>query len=305
MWRYIIFRLLQAVPVLFIVIFITFVTVRLVGDPAVLFAPPGATPEDIDQLRIQFGLDKPLVVQFFTYMANVLRGDFGVSLRWNIPVLELWASRLPYTLLLGVAVGWIGAPLGMTLGILSTIHVNKWPDNLIRFLAFMGMSMPGFWIAIMLVMIFAVRLGWFPTSGWQGPEYLVLPTVAMLIGGMAGGIRFTRTLLLDAMDQEYIKTARIKGVHWLSVILKHGFRNAAIPVITSMILGIPGMLGGALVIELIFNWPGIGRLMIEAVYARDFPLIQGTALLGAALFLICSIAVDIAYVYIDPRIRYR
>lgn len=305
MWRYIIFRLIQAVFVLFIVIFITFVSIRLVGDPTLLFAPPGATPQDIELLRQQYGLDKPIIVQFFTYLTNILQGDFGVSLRWNIPVFKLWASRLPYTLLLGVIVGWLSAPIGFTLGILSTIHVNKWPDNLIRLFAFMGMSMPAFWIAIMLVMIFSVRLGWFPTSGWQGPQYLVLPTVAMLLGGMAGTIRFTRTLLLDAMDQEYIKTARIKGVHWLSVILKHAFRNAAIPVITSMILGIPGILSGALIIELIFNWPGVGRLMIEAVFTRDYPLIQGTALLGAGLFLICSIAVDIAYVYIDPRIRYR
>lgn len=305
MWRYIIFRLFQAAITLFIIVVITFISVRLIGDPAVLMAPPDATPEDIEQIRIMLGLHEPLLVQFYRYASGILQGDFGMSLRWNIPAFELWLSRLPNTLLLAIPVTVIGTPLGLFLGIISAIKVNKWPDNLSRLFAFMGMSMPGFWVAIMLVMIFAVWLGWFPPYGLGGAKYLVLPTAAMLIGGMAGTIRYTRTCMLDVLDNEYVKMARIKGVRGYSVILRHAFRNASMPIITGMILGIPGLLTGALLIEIIFNWPGIGRLMIDALWARDYPLVQCAALLGSGLFLICSILVDIAYVYIDPRIRYR
>lgn len=285
--------------------FIVFISVRLVGDPALLMAPPEATLEDIEQIRIMLGLHEPLPVQFYRYASSVLQGDFGMSLRWRIPAFELWLSRLPNTLLLAIPVTVIGMPLGLFLGIISAVKVNKWPDNLSRLFAFMGMSMPQFWVAIMLVMIFAVRLDWFPTSGLGGLKYLILPTTAMLIGGMAGTIRFARTCMLDVLDSEYIKMARIKGVPGYSVILRHAFRNASMPIITGMILGIPALLTGALLIEMVFNWPGIGRLMIDAVFSRDYPLVQCAALLGSGLFLICSILVDIAYVYIDPRIRYR
>jgi ABC-type dipeptide/oligopeptide/nickel transport system permease component len=285
--------------------FIIFAAVRLIGDPVLLMAPPDATMEDIEQIRIMLGLDKPIPVQFYTYVSGVLRGNFGMSLRWQIPAFQLWLSRLPYTLLLAIPVSILGFPIGLILGILGAIKVNKWPDNLSRLFAFIGMSMPQFWVAIMLVMVFAVRLGWFPTSGWGGVEYLVLPTACMLIGGMAGTIRFARTCMLEVLDAEYIKMARIKGVSNYAVIVKHAFRNASMPIITGMILGLPGLITGALLIEMIFNWPGIGRLMIEAVWTRDYPLVQCAALLGSGLFLICSILVDIAYVYIDPRIRYR
>jgi ABC-type dipeptide/oligopeptide/nickel transport system permease component len=290
--------------------FIVFISVRLIGDPALLMAPPEATLEDIEQIRIMLGLHESLPVQFYRYVSGIFQLDFGMSLRWRIPAFELWLSRLPNTLLLAIPVTVIGGPLGIFLGIISALKVNKWPDNLSRLFAFIGMSMPQFWVAIMLVMIFAVRLDWFPTSGFPtsglgGLKYLILPTVAMLIGGMAGGIRFTRTVMLDVLDSEYIKMARIKGVPGYSVTLRHAFRNASMPIITGMILGIPSLLTGALLIEMIFNWPGIGRLMIEAVWTRDYPLVQCAALLGSGLFLICSILVDIAYVYIDPRIRYR
>lgn len=303
MWRYIIFRLIQAAITFIIVIFVVFAVVRLIGDPVLLMAPPDATVEDIEQIRIMLGLDKPIPVQFFIYTANVLRGDFGMSLRWQIPAFELWLSRLPYTLILGITTA-IGGPIGFFLGIISAVKVNKWPDNLSRLLAFIGMSMPQFWVAIMLVMVFSVRLHWLPTSGWGGIQYLILPSVAVLINGLAGGIRITRTMMLDVLDTEYIKMARIKGVSQFAIVVKHAFKNASLPSITGMILGIPGILAGALVIEMIFNWPGVGRLMVEAVFTRDYPLVQCSALLGSGLFLICSILVDIAYVYIDPRIRF-
>lgn len=285
--------------------FIVFISVRLVGDPALLMAPPEATPEDIEQIRIQLGLHEPLPVQFYRYVSGVLQGDFGQSLRWRIPAFQLWLSRLPNTLLLAIPATIIGFPIGLILGIIGAIKVNRWPDNLSRLFAFIGMSMPQFWVAIMLVMIFAVRLDWFPTSGIGGGRYMVLPLVTMLIGGMAGSIRFTRTCMLEVLDSEYIKMARIKGVSEYAVIIKHAFRNASMPIITGMILGIPGLITGALLIEMIFNWPGIGRLMIDAVWTRDYPLVQCAALLGSGLFLICSILVDVAYAYIDPRIRYR
>ena len=305
MWRYIIFRLIQAAITLFIVMFIVFISVRLVGDPALLMAPPEATPEDIEQIRIQLGLHEPLPVQFYRYVSGVLQGDFGMSLRWRIPAFQLWLSRLPNTLLLAIPATIIGFPIGLILGIIGAIKVNRWPDNLSRLFAFIGMSMPQFWVAIMLVMVFAVRLDWFPTSGIGGGRYMVLPLFTMLIGGMAGSIRFTRTCMLEVLDSEYIKMARIKGVSEYAVIIKHAFRNASMPIITGMILGIPGLITGALLIEMIFNWPGIGRLMIDAVWTRDYPLVQCAALLGSGLFLICSIFVDVAYAYIDPRIRYR
>jgi len=304
MWRYIIKRIIQAVVCLIGVSFIIFMLTRISGDPVLLMVPPNASATDIDAMRELLGLDQPLHVQYWHFISNALMGDLGMSIRWSKPTLEVWLSRFPNTLLLGGAAFIFAMVVGVSVGVIAAIKVGSWFDNFGKAFAFMGVSLPVFWVGIMLMLIFAVNLRWLPTSGMGSWKHVIMPAFTLGWLFCASQVRLSRSAMLDVLDTEYIKMARIKGVPGYRVILKHALRNALIPIITMGALNLIMLLNGTVVTETIFNWPGIGRLIVDSIYARDYPMVQTCALLGSALFIFTNLLVDIGYAYIDPRIRY-
>ena len=296
---------MQAVVSLLAVTVIVFMLTHLSGDPAVLMAPPDATQEDIQKLRVIMGLTESLPVQYGLFMSGILRGDFGRSFKWNRPCLEVWLERFPNTLLLASAAMAFTLTIGLPFGILSAIHVGRWFDQFGKLFALMGQALPVFWVGLMLMLIFSVRLGWLPTSGMGTWKHLIMPTVTLGWFFTAAITRLTRSAMLDVLDCDYIKMAKIKGVSRASVILKHAFKNASIPILTLGALNVVSMLNGTVITETVFNWPGVGSLVVEAIFARDYPLVQITILIGSFFFIFFNLTVDILYAYIDPRIRYQ
>jgi len=305
MKRYILKRLMQAVVSLLAVTIIVFMLTQLSGDPAVLMAPPDATQEDIQRMRVIMGLTEPLHVQYGLFMSGILRGDFGRSFKWDRPCLAVWFERFPNTLLLASAAMVFTLTLGLSFGILSAIYVGRWFDQFGKIFALMGQALPVFWVGLMLMLIFSVRLGWLPTSGMGTGKHLIMPAVTLGWFFTAAITRLTRSAMLDVLDRDYIKMAKIKGVSRASVILKHAFKNASIPILTLGALNVVSMLNGTVITETVFNWPGVGSLVVEAIFARDYPLVQITILIGSFFFIFFNLTVDILYAYIDPRIRYQ
>lgn len=293
------------VPVLLGVTFIVFSLLYITpGDPAEMLLGQDATPESVRQLRGELGLDRPFLVRFFKYVEGiVLRGDFGTSYRNNQPVVKMIMLRFPNTLLLAVASAVLAVFLGLLLGVVSAIKQYSLFDNIAMALALVGISMPNFWQGLLLMLLFSLRLGWLPVSGFTTWRHLILPALTVGTDSAAIIARMTRSSLLEVIRQDYIDTARAKGQKERVVILRHGLRNAMIPIITSIGLQFGGMLGGAVVTESVFSIPGLGKYMVDAIKVRDYPAVQGCVLFVAITFSIVNLIVDILYAAMDPRIK--
>lgn len=307
MLKYIAYRLLAAIPVLLGVSLIVFMMLRLVpGDPVQLMFINQArpSPERIAEMRHQLGLDLPLWQQYFHFLGDALHGDLGYSYRSRLPVGPEIAKRLPNTLRLATAALGIAIVIGIPAGVLSATMRGTWLDRILLVVTVVFISVPGFWMGLMIMMLFGVRLGWFPVAGADTLKQLVMPSFTMGIGAAAVLARLTRANLLETMGQDYIRTARAKGLTNSGVIWRHGLRNALIPTVTIIGLMIGGVLSGAFIIETVFAYPGIGELAVKSIQARDFPMVQGIVLFVAACYVGANIVTDILYGYLDPRIKY-
>lgn len=307
MISYITQRLFQAIPVLIGISVLTFAMLHLVpGDPVLLFAgDKPITEERAAQIRHQLGLDRPLLVQYWDYASHAALGDLGVGLRSQRPVLDSIMEALPSTLELTGAALLVAAVVGVLLGILAAVFSGRWLDTLSMSLAMLGVSVPVFYSSLLMIMLFSFRLGWVPATGQGGLNRLVLPSVALGFASAAALARLVRSSMLEVLRQEYVVTARAKGLSERAVIMAHALKNALIPTVTMLGLQLGALLGGAVVTETIFSRPGLGRLAVDAIGSRDFPLIQGTVLFAAVTYVLVNLAVDVLYAVIDPRIRYR
>jgi len=303
--RYIARRLLQAVITLFLVSVIVFILGRLTGDPVALLLTEYSTEEDKILITKQLGLDKPLPEQYAIFIGNALRGDLGRSIRGErAPALKLVLERLPATVKLAAIAVLVSFLIGLPLGVITAVKKGSFLDTIFRILALLGQAAPVFWLGIVAMYVFSVQLGLLPTSGYGKPEQFVLPVFTMSCFMVAAFLRLTRSGMSEALNSEYIKLARIKGLSETIVIWKHALRNSLIPVITYMGTIFGRMVTGTVVVETVFAWPGIGRLAYESVMLRDFPVLQAVVLFMAAAFLSINLVVDVLYAYIDPRIRY-
>ncbi len=303
--RFLAARLAHALVTVLVVSVVVFFVVRLTGDPAALMAPPSASQADIDLLRHQLGLDRPLHVQYLSYVGSLLRLDLGESMRFRRPAGELILERLPATAELALASLVLGIVLGGVVGVVAAVRRNTLVDAAGRLLALVGQSVPVYWSGIMLIVVLGVQLRVLPVSGRSGVSSLVMPALTIGLYLAAGIARLVRTSLLEVLSQEYIKTARAKGLSPGAVILGHALRNALLPVVTLLGLQFGVLFGGAVITETVFAWPGLGQLSVQAVFARDFTLVQAIVLLSALFLVVLNLAMDVAYTYIDPRIRYR
>lgn len=306
MFNYFLKRLLGLIPTLLIVAVIVFLFVHLLpGDPARIIAGPEADAAVIELVRKELGLNRPLWEQFIDYIGSILRGDFGTSLVSKRPVVDEIASRFMPTLLLTLASMAWATLFGLAIGIVAAVWRNRWPDSLSMIIAVSGISFPAFALGMLLMQIFSVELGWLPTVGADSWRHYILPSLALGAAVAAVMARFTRASFVDVLQEDYIRTARAKGLSETMVVLKHGLRNAMIPVLTMMGLQFGFLLGGSIVIEKVFNWPGLGRLLVDSVEMRDYPVIQAEVLLFSLEFIVINLVVDLLYAAINPTIRYR
>jgi ABC-type dipeptide/oligopeptide/nickel transport systems, permease components len=297
-------RLLQAVFVILAVTLIVAFAIRLTGDPAVMLAGgSNITEKDLQNIRQALGLERPFYVQYFDFLRGVLVGDFGRSFMGGTPVSLLISKALPATLLLAFASLLISIVLSVPLGVYAAVQRGRWPDQLIRILSLVGLSFPNFWLAIMLVLFFSITLGILPPSGMEGPESFVMPALTMGIILTATNVRLVRTSMLETLSQQYIMVARSKGLKDRVVLYKHALRNSAIPLVTYIGLQFGSLIGGIVIVERVFNWPGMGTLAFDAISARDYPVLQGSITVLALFIVLINLLVDIAYGLIDPRIR--
>ncbi|EIV1572541.1 glutathione ABC transporter permease GsiC [Salmonella enterica] len=306
MLNYVLKRLLGLIPTLLIVAVLVFLFVHLLpGDPARLIAGPEADAQVISLVRQQLGLDQPLHVQFWRYITHVLQGDFGTSMVSRRPVSEEIASRFLPTLWLTITSMIWAVLFGMAIGIAAAVWRNRWPDRVGMTLAVTGISFPAFALGMLLMQIFSVDLGWLPTVGADSWQHYILPSLTLGAAVASVMARFTRSSFVDVLSEDYMRTARAKGVSETWVVLKHGLRNAMIPVVTMMGLQFGFLLGGSIVVEKVFNWPGLGRLLVDSVDMRDYPVIQAEVLLFSLEFILINLVVDVLYAAINPAIRYK
>jgi peptide/nickel transport system permease protein len=303
--RYIFKRILMMIPVLLGVLFLVFTMNEISpGDPAAMIAGDAASVEVVEQIREDLGLNKPLPVRFFNYTKNlVLHGDLGTSYKTKRPVLDEVMDRLPTTILLSLTSAAFAVLLSIPIGIISAIKQNTWIDNLLMVLALIGVAMPAFWQGLMTIILFSVKLGWFPSYGFTTPAHWFMPVLTIGTGAMASLVRITRSSMLEVIRQDYIRTARAKGQTERKVIISHALRNSMIPIITAIAIQLGSMLGGAIVTETVFAIPGIGMLMIQSIKARDYPTIQGAVVVIAVMFSLLNLVVDIIYTFVDPRLK--
>jgi peptide/nickel transport system permease protein len=304
MRRFVFRRLGYAVLSLFLLSVTIFLLVRVTGDPTVLLVEPGASKADLDALRHDLGLDRSLAVQYVTFIRDLARGDFGRSFYYRTPVLELYLSRLPNSLVLALAAMAFSLLIGIPSGILAAVRVGGWWDSAGKMFALLGLSMPSFWVGLLLILFFSVYLGWLPSSGSGTPLHMLMPAFALGWYFAAAHMRLTRSSMLEVLGSEYVKLARLKGLPELRVIAKHAFKNALIPVLTLAGINLVLMVNVAVVVETVFAWPGIGRLLYEGIAFRDFPVVQATVLLAGSMIVVVNLVVDVLYAVIDPRIRY-
>jgi ABC-type dipeptide/oligopeptide/nickel transport system permease component len=302
--RYILKRLGYAAISLILLSLTIFLFVRLTGDPTVLLVEPGASQADIEAIRHQFGLDQPLWMQYGHFVSSLVRGDLGHSFYYRTPVLELYLSRLPSSLLLATAAMAFSLLIGIPTGIMAAVRVNRWWDSAGKVFALLGLSVPSFAVGLLMILFFSVYLGWLPSSGSGSVAHVIMPAFALGWYFAAAHMRLTRSSMLDVLGSEYVKLARLKGLPEALVIAKHAFKNALIPVLTLAGINLVIMVNVAVVVETVFAWPGIGRLLYEGVSFRDFPVVQATVILNGAMVVIVSLLVDILYAVIDPRIRF-
>jgi len=304
MKKFIVKRLGLALVSLFLLSLTIFLLMRITGDPAVLLAEPGASAADLDAIRAQFGLDRPLWVQYMSFITHLVRGDFGQSFYYRTDVFELYLSRLPASLLLASAAMTFSLLIGIPTGIIAAVRVNQWWDSVGKIFALLGLSMPSFWVGLIMILFFSVYLGWLPSSGSGTVLHLVMPSIALGWVFAAAHMRLTRSSMLEVLGSEYVKLARLKGLPEALVISKHALKNALIPVLTLAGINLVIMVNVAVVVETVFAWPGVGRLLYEGIAFRDFPVVQATVLLGGVMIVVVNLLVDILYAIIDPRIRY-
>ncbi|EHK3408888.1 glutathione ABC transporter permease GsiC [Escherichia coli] len=306
MLNYVIKRLLGLIPTLFIVSVLVFLFVHMLpGDPARLIAGPEADAQVIELVRQQLGLDQPLYHQFWQYISNAVQGDFGLSMVSRRPVADEIASRFMPTLWLTITSMVWAVIFGMAAGIIAAVWRNRWPDLLSMTIAVSGISFPAFALGMLLIQVFSVELGWLPTVGADSWQHYILPSLTLGAAVAAVMARFTRASFVDVLSEDYMRTARAKGVSETWVVLKHGLRNAMIPVVTMMGLQFGFLLGGSIVVEKVFNWPGLGRLLVDSVEMRDYPVIQAEILLFSLEFILINLVVDVLYAAINPAIRYK
>jgi len=303
MRRFVTKRLGYAVLSLFLLSLTIFLLVRVTGDPAALMAEPGASAEQLAAIRKNLGLDRPLWIQYGSFMSKFLTGDLGHSFYYNAPVLDLYAARLPYSLLLAAVAMAFSLLIGIPSGILAAVRVGTVWDGAGKVFALLGLSMPSFWIGLLMILFFSVYLGWLPSSGAGTPLHVIMPAFALGWYFAAAHMRLTRSSMLEVLGSEYVKLARLKGLPESLVVAKHAFKNALIPVITLAGINLVIMINVAVVVETVFAWPGIGRLLYEGISFRDFPLVQGIVLLGGSMIVVVNLLVDILYAVVDPRIR--
>lgn len=320
MRRYIVRRLITAIPVLVLVSMLTFVGQQLIpGDPLLTILGANevdvleADPAALAAIRHEYGLDQPLLVQYARYAWRCLQGDFGRSFRTRKPVTEAIGERLNVTLKLSIVTFVLNVLISVPLGIVAALHRGTRIDLLVTSWAVLGVATPGFWVAILLIIVFSVQLGWLPAAGWVDPfadpvdgiKHMVLPVLALGLFGSATIMRQTRSALLEVLRQDYITTARAKGLTGQRVILRHALKNALIPVVTLLSLSLAGLIGGTVLIERVFAIPGVGRLALDATNTRDYPVIQAIVLMSATAIVLANLIADLAYGFLDPRIRYR
>ncbi len=303
MKAYILKRLFHSIFVLVGISLVVFIILHLTGDPAALLMPMDATPEQVAQFRQEMGFNDPVLVQYWRFFKGTLRGDFGQSFRHSQPALDLVLERMPATIQLTLAAMVIALAVAIPVGIISAIRRNSLLDHIGMTGALLGQSTPVFWLGVMLILIFSVTLQWFPSSGRGEFQNLVLPAITLGMFTMARTARMMRSSMLEVLGQEYMKTAKAKGLSPLTVILKHALKNAAIPVVTIIGMELGTLLGGAVITEWIFAWPGLGRLAVQAIYNRDYPVVQAAVFLLAAIFVMVNLVVDLLYTYLDPRVK--
>ena len=296
-------RLLQLVPTLLGVTVVVFLLVRVSGDPTQLLLPETATPADRELFRKQHGLDRPLAIQYAQYVGNLIMGDFGRSLIDERSALDAVLQRLPATIELTVAAMLIAVLVGIPVGVLAAVRRGSVLDRLAMLGALTGQSMATFWVGILLILLFAVQLRWLPVSGRDGPRHLVLPAVTLSLYMMPVLARMTRSSMLEVWRQDFVRTARAKGLRERTVILRHALRAALIPVVTVLGLQFGGALAGAIVTESVFAWPGVGTFVLDAIYKRDYPVVQAAVLVVATVYILTNLLIDVLYVALDPRIR--
>lgn len=304
MTAFLIRRLIQSVLVLAGVSVFVFGLLQLSGDPTGLLLAPDATPEDHQRLREELGFDRPVYVQYFSYMRGVAQGDFGESIRSGQPALDLVLERMPATIQLGAGAMGLAVIVAFPAGIIAAIHRGRWIDRALMSLALFGQSIPVFFLGILMILIFGVKLGWFPVAGRGGISHLVMPMITLGLFSMARTARLVRSGMLEVMSSEYITTARAKGLREATIVYRHAMKNALIPIITVLGLDLATLLGGAVITETIFSWPGVGRLIIFSIGARDYPVVQAAVFVIALTYIFINLVVDVLYVYINPRVRY-
>lgn len=313
MGKFIFSRFLNMIPTLFIVAVIVFLITRMIpGDPAAVMLGPQASVEEVEALTEELGLNQPLFAQFTEYIGNILKGDFGTSLTYKQPIVDIIMDRFPNTIILAFSALLIAFLIGVPAGIISASKHNSILDYSVMLISLVGVSMPVFWLGIMLVLYFSVNLGWFPATGMGSMsdgfipfiKHLILPSITLATIPMAEFARITRSSMLEVVSQDYIKAARSKGLSEWIVILKHAFKNALTPLLTILGLQVSMMLGGAVLTETIFSWPGMGLLIIDAIEKRDFIVVQSTVLFIAFIFVVVNLIVDILYKVVNPRVDY-
>lgn len=305
MGRYILLRLLQGIICIIGASIIIFIASRVSGDVTLLLLPPDATPQQHDILKKELGLDKPYIVQYAIFASNAVRGDFGNSHRWQEPALGLVLGRMPATIQLAVCALTFSVITALFFGVLSAVYRGSWFDNFGKIFALLGQAMPGFWVGLMFILFFAVKLQVLPAFGRGGFEHYILPAVTLGWYSVAAQTRMIRSAMLDVLDSDHIQTSRAVGVPRRILIWKYALKNAAIPLVTMLGVYFAAMLGGSFIIETIFAWPGVGRMVVEAIFARDYPVIQAGVLFTSIFFVFSNLLVDLTYGLIDPRIRLR
>ncbi len=301
--RHVAGRLLQAVVTTFGVLTLVFFLMRLSGDPTLLLVPEGATAQQIAELRHQLGFDRPLIVQYVAYLHQLLQGDLGESLVQRMPVATILAARIPYTLELAAGSLLVAIGIGIPAGVAMAVWRGSLLERALAAFVLAGQSMPTFWSGILMILLFGVILGWLPTSGVEGIASLIMPSVALGALTMASFARMTRIAVLDELSRDYVAAARARGLSLGAAVVHHVARNAAIPVVTVAALEIGNLLAGAVIVETVFAWPGIGQLAIQAIAARDFLVVQAVVLFVSVVFILMNLLADLVYAVIDPRIR--
>jgi ABC-type dipeptide/oligopeptide/nickel transport system permease component len=304
MLYYLLGRLAQSIFVVAAVVVLVFLMMFLSGDPALLLLPPDAGRELVEEFRHQMGFDQPLWKQFLDFAGRLLTGDFGRSWRFQQPALPIVLERLPATFELAFAALAISLIVAVPIGIISAVRRDSSIDSISMVVALLGQSVPGFWLGLMLILIFSVTLGWLPTSGRQGLEHLILPAVSLGLALAGRNARLVRSCMLEVLNEDYVRTARAKGLSEWRVINKHALKNALLPIVTVLGLELGHLLGGTVVIETVFSWPGIGLLAVQSIAGRDYPVVQSVIIISALVFVLINILVDLLYMWLDPRIAF-